>query len=52
MDFTISTNEHVQIAVSSGRDIGLDKGGDVLRPIVIGECLQRLAGRYIVSVIR
>ena len=40
------------MAVSSGRGIGLDKGMKVLRPIVIGECLRRLAGRCIVSVIK
>ena len=52
VDFSLPFNEHVRVAVSSGRGIGLDKGMKVLRPIVIGECLRRLAGRCIVSVIK
>ena len=52
VDFNVDLNEHVRIAVSSGRGIGLDKGGGVLRPIVIGECLRRFAGRCILAVVR
>ena len=37
VDFDISFNEHVRLAVCSGRGIGLNKGDRVLRPIVIGE---------------
>merc|ERR1740138_998220 len=52
VDFTISYNEFVRIAVCSARGIGLDKGGGILRPICIGECLRRFAGRCILAVIR
>ena len=52
MDFPIYFNEYIRVAISSGRGIGLDKGEEVLHPIVVGEYLRRFAGRCILAVVR
>ena len=52
VDFPIYFNEYIRVAISSGRGIGLDKGEEVLHPIVVGEYLRRFAGRCILAVVR